>query len=203
MEQREAEPRTHPSTESLRMPAPSPAEHEAKREELAEAFQAAPAAERAPVRGAWLSRMRRARRESRKAEGPTIAESVRNLSEGMNQLVRGHLDLARAEMAHDFRAVARDMAMEIGGAPVLLIGYLLMWLGIGFLLGLAMQPWLAFLICAAANFLIGGALLVLGRRRMQRDRPALRETTEQLRRDRGWINTLAQPPPPAPRRELH
>jgi hypothetical protein len=123
----------------------------------------------------------------------SIGEVVSQLSDGMNQLVRGHLALARVEMARDMKKLARDLGMEAAGAPPLTVGYLLLWFAIGYALALVVPTWAAFLICAAANFAIGVGLMLAGRAMMKRDKPQLKETTEEFRRDKSWLNVLKQP----------
>lgn len=123
-----------------------------------------------------------------------VPSAVASLSQGMSSLVRGHLALARVEMARDLKALGKNAAMEFGGTPMLLVGYLLFWVGIGYLIALGLPTWLSFLICSAANFIAGAVLILLGRARMKKEKPRLPATSFEVKRDREWLTTLKEPP---------
>lgn len=137
---------------------------------------------------------RRVSRRDRVEPGATVADAVSGLSEGLGALVRGHLALARVEMTQDFKALARDLGVALGGTPIILVGYLLFWIAVGNLLSRAMANWVAFLICAVANFVIGGAMMVWGRKKSKTDKIAMSESKAELRKAREWLPTLREPP---------
>ncbi|MGC4113511.1 MAG: phage holin family protein [Myxococcales bacterium] len=155
--------------------------------------------------------------EGRSAEGmPTsspasrspdsVTEAVSGLSQGMNALVRGHLALARVEVVRDLKALGKDTSLEMAGVPMLLASYLLLWIGIGYALALAIPTWASFLICSAANLLVGLALMAYGYARMkskkEQKKLALPATAQEVRRDREWAAQLKEETALA-RRELH
>lgn len=124
----------------------------------------------------------------------SVSQAVAGVSTGMSALVRGHLDLARIEMTRDLRLLGRGVGVQLGGTPILLVGYLLFWMAIGALLALSMQPWVAFLICAGANFIIGTTMLAWGRSKMKRSKMELPATSAELKRDKSWVAELRQSP---------
>ncbi len=134
-----------------------------------------------------------ARGETETGRFDTFSQAVSGLSSGMSALVRGHLDLARAEMAHDLKAMGRDVGVQVGGAPLLMVGYLLLWVAIGSLLTRAMQPWVAFLVCSVANFSAGAAMMLWGHAKLKRDKVELPATASELRRDKSWLGDLRHP----------
>lgn len=123
----------------------------------------------------------------------TTSAAVTNLSQGVSSLVRGHLALARTEMVQDIKEITKDLMMELCGAPVVLVGYLLLWISVGFLLSIALPFWIAFLICAVANIALGLGLMALGASRVKRQSLKLPTTAGELRRDRAWISALRHP----------
>lgn len=123
----------------------------------------------------------------------TVTEAVAGLSQGMNALVRGHLALARVELSRDLKALGKDAGLALGGAPMLLVGYLLLWIGLGYLLALALPVWAAFLVCAGVNFAIGLALVFWGRQRLRHEKLALPATSTEVKRDRQWLGELREP----------
>lgn len=129
------------------------------------------------------------------SELDSVREAVTGLSQGMNSLVRGHLALARVEMARDLKALGKDAVFEIAGLPMLLASYLLLWFGLGFLLALAMPVWASFLICSGFNFLVGGGLMLWGYARVKREKPRMDATTREVKRDREWAARLRSPEP--------
>ena len=135
-------------------------------------------------------------------EPDTVREAVSGLSEGMNALVRGHLALARVEATRDLKAMGRDAKLELAGVPMLLASYLLLWLGIGYRLALAVPTWASFLICAGANLLGGLVLMLLGNRRLKKQKIDFAATAAEVRRDRELATQLRERPPQL-RERLH
>ncbi|HEY3449817.1 MAG TPA: phage holin family protein [Myxococcales bacterium] len=136
------------------------------------------------------------------ASPDSVTEAVTGLSQGMNALVRGHLALARVEVVRDLKALGKDAALELAGVPMLMASYLLLWIGIGYLLALAIPTWASFLICAGANLLGGLTLLAVGYALMKKQKVELPASADEIRRDREWASKLREPPAQL-RGELH
>ncbi len=128
------------------------------------------------------------------APADSVSQAVAGVSSGMSALVRGHLDLARVEMTRDLRTLGKGVGAQLGGTPILLVGYLLLWVAIGSLLALSMALWVAFLICALANFAIGAVMLAWGRSKVRRNKMEMPATSQELKRDRSWMTELRHPP---------
>lgn len=131
-----------------------------------------------------------------------VAEAIRGLSEGLGTLLRGHLQLARLEFKSEMGAVARDMAVEASGTPLVFVGYLLLWVAAALGMSLAMPAWAGFLIAAGINLLVGFALMAYGERRRRREKVNLPVSTSELKKDRAWANELRERPSGQPS-ELH
>lgn len=120
---------------------------------------------------------------------PSTGELVSRLSGEISHLVRGELELARAEVT--------DKAKQTGiGASMFGVAGVLSLYGAGVLIAaailaltLALDPWLAALIVGVALLLVAGVAALLGRRRLGRAGPpvptravaGVREDIETLR----------------------
>jgi uncharacterized membrane protein YqjE len=118
----------------------------------------------------------------------SIADALQGLSQGLSSLVKGHLALARVELTEDLKRTAKETSMQLAGIPLLLAGYVLLFIALGALLALAMPVWVAFLICSLVNIGAGAALVAWGRRQVKKSRIQLSATKTELRRDREWFS---------------
>lgn len=113
-----------------------------------------------------------------------IAREMRRLADAVTQLVRSHVDLAKAELREEVRSRLGDALLLVLALPLLLAALLLLDVA----LALALASWLGDaagfalvgLLNLAAGAICGG---VAAARMRKRDRP-LSATTEELERDR-------------------
>ncbi len=119
-------------------------------------------------------------------------DALQRLIDGVQTLVREHVALARAEAVEYGRSMGREVAIAAAGIPVLLAGYLLLMIALGYLLALWLPPWAAFGIVALANLGGGGALMSAGVRKLKAKHAGLQRTGEELHRDKAWLASLAQ-----------
>ncbi|MFI2781144.1 phage holin family protein [Streptomyces sp. ALB3] len=117
---------------------------------------------------------------------PSVGELVGEISDDLTRLVRGEIDLAKAEMKQEATRAGKAAGMLAGsgyaGHLVLLMGSLAAVFGLARLVDLA---WAA-LIVAALWALVGAALFVIGRKRMRAVRVKPERTTETLKEDVRW-----------------
>jgi len=132
--------------------------------------------------------------EPERVEYELMTDPLSHLSEGLSTLVRGHIQLARAELPTDAKPLAKDAAVGASGVPVLYAGYLLLWVGIGFLLALALPAWASFLIVAAVNFIIGAVMLRWAKTRAKKDKVAMPASSQEFRKDREWLQAMREIP---------
>ena len=147
-------------------------------------------------------RTSRSRPPPPRAQIESVTDAIRDLSEGLGTLLRGHLQLARVELKHEARSMARDFGLELSGAPLLLFGYFMLWIAGSLGLGLVMPLWAAFLIAAGVNLLAGALLVTLGARRMRREKAKMPATADEWRKDRALASELRESQG-APPEELH
>ncbi|MFN2548142.1 MAG: phage holin family protein [Myxococcales bacterium] len=117
-------------------------------------------------------------------------DALQRLIDGLQTLIREHLALARAELKDDARTMGRDLLVGAAGVPALAAGYLLLMMAIGYLLAVWLPTWAAFGIVAAVNLGAGGAVSLVGLRKVMRQRIGMPRTGEELQRDKAWLSSL-------------
>jgi uncharacterized membrane protein YqjE len=120
----------------------------------------------------------------------SLMDALARLIDGVQLLVREHLQLARVEVKHDLRALARNLAPALLGAPVLLSGWLLLMMAVAF--ALPLPAWAACGIVALANLALGAALVRAGLQRLVESPPVLPRTAEELKKDTALVAQIAQ-----------
>jgi uncharacterized membrane protein YqjE len=117
-------------------------------------------------------------------------DALQRLIDGIQTLIREHLALARAEAKDDLRALARDLMVGAAGLPALAAGYLILMMALGFLLAVWIPSWAAFGIVAVLNLGAGGAVTLVGVRKLMRGRVEMPGTGEELQRDKQWLTSM-------------
>jgi len=121
-------------------------------------------------------------------------DALQRLLEGLQTLVREHLALARFELKEDVSNMGRDLLVGASGVPALAAGYLLLMMAIGYLLAIWLPAWAAFGIVALANLGAGSFLTFVWGRRAIQQRMELRNTSEELKKDKEWLAALKSAP---------
>jgi uncharacterized membrane protein YqjE len=122
---------------------------------------------------------------------PTVAESLRRLTEGVSRLVRDHLELAREELRTDLRKAGRDAAIVAAAIPGLFVGYVMLMVALALWIGGATGNGWGFAIVGAANLAIGGAAAGIAASRLARkDRPDMDRTASEIKEDGAWLKDL-------------
>jgi uncharacterized membrane protein YqjE len=128
-----------------------------------------------------------------------MKDSFQRLVDGLQQLFREHLALARLELREDMKRIVKDVALSAAGLPLLLIGYALAMVSLGLLLALVIPAWAGMGIVALVNLGAGAALaLVFGKRIGKQDKLELTGTADELSRDKQWMATLKAGTRPQP-----
>jgi uncharacterized membrane protein YqjE len=127
------------------------------------------------------------------AEDPrqqSLGDLMKQLAEQTSRLVRDEVRLARAEMTEKAQAYGRAGAM-IGAAAVvgLLAGFALTMFLI-YLLRLALPLWASALIVTVVYAVIGVALFMAGKKKLDEARtPVPEQTVESVKEDVQWLKT--------------
>ena len=115
-------------------------------------------------------------------EEPTIGRLFADATRDMSTLVRGEIELAKAELKTSVRAGGQGAAF-LGVAAVLgLVALILLSVAIAYFLVMAgLHPAWAFLIVFGAYLLLAGIFALVGQRKLKRVRPPERAIAEAQR----------------------
>lgn len=93
----------------------------------------------------------------------TIGQLVSDVSTDLSQIMRGEIELAKAEIKQDVQHAGKGAGM-LGGAAVFgLYGLGLLWLALAMVIAIWLPVWAGLLIMAGVLFLIAGILAMIGK----------------------------------------
>ncbi|MFD4033274.1 phage holin family protein [Streptomyces sp. NPDC058637] len=120
---------------------------------------------------------------------PSVGELVGEISDDLTQLVRGEIELAKAELKQEATKAGKAGGMLAGsgyaGHLMLLMGSLAAIFGLAHIVDLA---WAA-LIVTGFWAALGGVLFMVGRKRMRAVQVKPERTAETLKEDARWART--------------
>lgn len=116
-----------------------------------------------------------------------VSEIVQEMILHLQEIVRGEVHLAKAEIADELGKAAKHCSKIAAGGVFLLyaLGFLL--LGAMFGLAAVIPLWLAAVVIGAILAGMGLVLWRKGRRDLSEIRPRLEKTTQSLKEDLSWI----------------
>ena len=120
----------------------------------------------------------------------STGELFKRLSQQTSELVRGELDLAKAELAEKGKSAGKGAGM-FGAAGLFAVTAFLVLAGcLVAALDTGMDTWVAALIVAVAYAAVAGVLALIGRRKIQAATPPVPEqTVETLKEDVEWAKS--------------
>jgi Flp pilus assembly protein TadB len=103
---------------------------------------------------------------------PTLVDLARSAAEDGASLVRGEIELAKAEMRQSAQQAGKGAGM-LGGAALLgLTAWLLLSFAAAFgLVAAGLPVWAGMLVIAVVYLLVAAVLVLLGRRELTRSKP--------------------------------
>jgi len=117
-----------------------------------------------------------------------IGDLVAGIIRDLQDIVRGEIRLAKAELKADATAAARGAGFLVGGAVVGLVGFLILMLAVAYLIAVWLPLWAATGIVALALLALAPGLAVLGKRRLSSASLTPEQTIESLREDEAWAS---------------
>lgn len=125
-------------------------------------------------------------------KGPSLGDLLGRFTNEFSRLIRLEIQLAKTEATEKATAIGKGAGVLAAGAIVALVGLSILAMAIGFLIGLAMPLWAAFLITAILFLGIGGALAAAGMSQIKKTPTQLRRTMETIDEDKQWIRKEAK-----------
>lgn len=96
----------------------------------------------------------------------TLGQLVSDVSTDLSQIMRGELELAKAEIKQDVTHAGKGAGMFAGAALFGLYGLGLLFLGLAAVLALWLPWWAGLLIVAGVLFLVAGILALIGKKQV-------------------------------------
>jgi len=95
---------------------------------------------------------------------PGVADIVKNITADVQQLVKGEIELAKAELVPSAKAAGKGAGLFSGAGVLGLYALGLLFIGLSWLIGDALgRIWLGFLIMTAGLLVIAGILALIGK----------------------------------------
>jgi uncharacterized membrane protein YqjE len=117
----------------------------------------------------------------------SVAAIVQNIANNLQDIVRGEIRLAKAEMTERGKQMSKAAGILAGGAGLLLVAALLLVVTVVAALSLVMPVWAAALLTGVVLAGAGGAMVFIGRQRLKASRLRPDATIESVREDVEWL----------------
>ncbi len=124
----------------------------------------------------------------------TIGQLVADATHDLQAIVRGEIDLAKAEITSGAKVMGKGAGMLAGAGFVGLVGLLFLFHTLARVIAVWLPVWAGYAIVTAVLFLVAAVLGLLGRKALQEARPAPERAIEQ---GRATVAVLKQEQPPA------
>ena len=96
----------------------------------------------------------------------SIGQLVSDVSNDVSQIMRGEIELAKAEIKQDVAHAGKGAGMFAGAAVLALYGLGLLFLGLAAVIAIWLPVWAAILIMAALLFVVAGVLALVGKKQV-------------------------------------
>ncbi|MGC5582780.1 phage holin family protein [Ornithinimicrobium sp. W1665] len=96
----------------------------------------------------------------------TIGQLVSDVSTDLSQIMRGEIELAKAEIKQDVSHAGKGAGMFAGAGVLALYGLGLLLLGLAGVIAIWLSWWAGLLIVAAVLFLVAGILALIGKKQI-------------------------------------
>jgi uncharacterized membrane protein YqjE len=118
-----------------------------------------------------------------RSDVPSLAETVSGLASDVQHLLRGEVNLARAELEEKATRIGHAGIWLMAGGLLAFSGLIILLQGIATALAISLPPWAAFVIVGGVVVVVGAILARLGAGMMSAASLAPDRTAENLSRD--------------------
>jgi uncharacterized membrane protein YqjE len=116
----------------------------------------------------------------------SIGSLLSGLLQDLQELVRGEITLARAEVREDVASASKGAATLAGSALIGVTGFIFAMLAVTYLLNQEMRMWIAAGIVGLSLLAIAGILFLIGKRKLSATNLKPDQTIDSLKEDREW-----------------
>jgi len=120
------------------------------------------------------------------AESQSIGSLLSGLLHDLQEMMRGEVALARAEIKEDVATIGKGAASLAIAAVVALTGFVFLMLGATYLLNIWMRMWVAAGIVGLVLLVIGGILLMSAKKQLSATSLKPTQTIDSLKETKSW-----------------
>ncbi len=120
----------------------------------------------------------------------SLGDLVSRLSDEAGNLVRTHIELAKAEVKEEVKNAAAGVGLLAGGGVAAHLALIVLSIAASWGLAEVMPIGLAFLVVGVIWVVVAAVLYVIGRERLRRVEPP-RQTMEEIQEDKEWLKRQA------------
>lgn len=124
----------------------------------------------------------------------SIGELVSDVTTDVTQIVRGEIELAKAEIKQDVTHAGKGAGMFAGAALFGLYGLGLLFLGLAGVIAIWLPWWAGLLIMAALLFVVAAVLGLVGKKQVDRVKGKPEKAIDQGKQTVEELKASAQPP---------
>lgn len=124
----------------------------------------------------------------------TLGQLVSDVSADVSQIMRGELELAKAEIKQDVTHAGKGAGMLAGAAVFALYGLGLLFLGLAGVIAIWLDWWAGLLIMAALLFVVAGVLALIGKGQVSQVKGKPEKAIDQGKQTIEKLKASAQPP---------
>jgi uncharacterized membrane protein YqjE len=122
----------------------------------------------------------------RESQQEGVAPLISDLLKDLQDLVRGEFKLAKVELRESVSNASRGAGMIAAGAVVCLVGFIVLMLGVAYLLDLWMPMWVAAGIVGIVLLVIGAIVALSGKSSLSSQNLTPDQTIDSLKEDQTW-----------------
>jgi uncharacterized membrane protein YqjE len=118
----------------------------------------------------------------------SLGTLVTGIVEDLQNIVRGELALAKAELKEEGASIGRGAGMLVGGAIVSLVAFIFLMLGLTYLINRWLTMWQSAALVGAGLLVIAIILLMAGKNKVSSANLTPNQTIDSLKEDQQWAS---------------
>lgn len=122
------------------------------------------------------------------ADQQSLGTLVTGIVEDLQNIVRGELALAKAELQEEATGIGRGVGMLAAGAIVGLVAFIFLMLGVTYLVNRWLTMWQSAALVGAVLLVIAIILLTTGRKKLSTANLTPTKTIDSLKEDQAWAS---------------
>ena len=132
--------------------------------------------------------MNQTRTESDPQDQQSYGALLAGLLKDVQDLLRGEVRLAKAEIRDDVKTLAGGLGMLAAAAIISLVGLTVLMIGVAVLVTEWLEDWQAFALVGLAVLVLAAILGLIGKNRVSAANLAPDQTIESLKEDKQWVS---------------